>query len=76
MRLTKEKLELQAKVDAFEEMDMQTKVTKFGANMQEQVALVLRPFLDFMDYFKLFKAHNMVVLMLDPCFKNLSLVGD
>jgi hypothetical protein len=66
MRLTKEKLELQAKVDASEEMDMHIKVKKLGANMQEQVTLVLRPFLDFMDCFKIFKAHNMVVLMLDP----------
>jgi hypothetical protein len=29
-----------------------------------------------MDCFKLLKAHNMVVLMLDPWFKDLSLVGD
>jgi hypothetical protein len=29
-----------------------------------------------MDCFKLFKVHNMVVLMLDPWFKNLNLVGD
>jgi hypothetical protein len=29
-----------------------------------------------MDYFKLFKAQNMVALMLDPWFKNLNLVGD
>ncbi len=66
MKLTKEKLELQAKVDASKEMDMHTKVKKLGANMREQIALVLRPFLDFMDCFKLFKAHNMVALMLDP----------
>jgi hypothetical protein len=62
VKLTKDKLELQVEVDAFEEMDMCIKVKKLGANMREQVALVLRPFLDFMDCFKLFKAHNMVVL--------------
>jgi hypothetical protein len=33
VRLTKEKLELQAKVDAFEEMDMRTKLKILGANM-------------------------------------------
>jgi hypothetical protein len=55
---------------------MRTKVKKLGANMQEQVVHVLRPFLDFMDCFKLSKVHNMVVIMLDPWFKNLSLVGD
>jgi hypothetical protein len=76
VKLTKEKLELQVEVDASEKMDMRTKVKKLGANMQEQVALVLRPFLDFMDCFKFSKAHNMVGLMLDPQFKDLSLVGD
>ncbi len=52
---------------------MRTKVKKFGANMREQVALVLRPFLDFMDCFKLYKAHNMVALMLNPQFKDLKI---
>jgi hypothetical protein len=33
VRLTKKKLELQAKVYASEEMDMHTKVKKLGANM-------------------------------------------
>jgi hypothetical protein len=44
--------------------------------MQKQVDIVLRPFLDLMDCFKLSKVHNMVALMLDPCFKDLSLMGD
>ncbi len=55
---------------------MRTKVKKLGANMQKQVAFILRPFLDFVDCFKLSKVHNMVVLMLDPRFKDLSLIGD
>jgi len=76
VRFTKEKLELQVEVDAFEDMDMHPKVKKLGANMREQVALVLRPFLDFMDCFKHSEAHNMVVLMLDPRFKDLSLMGN
>jgi hypothetical protein len=38
--------------------------------------IVFRPFLDFMDSFKLSKAHNMFALMLDPYFKDLSLMGD
>ncbi len=53
---------------------MCTKVKKLGANMLKQVAFVLRPFFDFMDCFKLYKVHNMVVLMFDPRFKDLSLV--
>jgi hypothetical protein len=75
VKLTKERLELQVEVDATKEMDMHTKVKKLGANMRKQVSHVLRPFLDFMDCFKLSKAHNMVALMLDCWFKNLSLVG-
>jgi hypothetical protein len=34
-------------------MDIYTKVKKLGANMRKQVAHVLKPFLDFMDCFKL-----------------------
>ncbi len=55
---------------------MHTKVKKLSANMQKQVTLVLRPFLDFMNCFKLSKGHNMVALMLDIRFKDLSLLGD
>ncbi len=76
VRLTKEKLELQVEVDAFKEMDMCTKVKKLSANMQKQVAILLRPFLDFMDCFKLSKVHNMVIFMLDLQFKDLNIVGD
>ncbi len=76
VQLFKYRLDLQAKVDVVEDMDMCMKVKQLGANMRLQVAIVLRPFLDFMDSFKLFKTHNVLVLMLDPCFKDLSLVGD
>ncbi len=76
MKLTKEKLELQTKVDVSKEMDMRSKVKKLGANMRKQLALVLRPFLDFMDCFKLSKTHNVIALMLDARFKDLSLMGD
>lgn len=44
--------------------------------MQLHVAIVLRPFLDFMDFFKQSKAHNMLALMLNPQFKDKSLVKD
>jgi hypothetical protein len=67
---------LQVEVDAAQEVDMHIRVKQLGANMWLQVAIVLRPFLNFMDSFKLSKAHNMLVLMLDPRFKDLSLVGN
>jgi hypothetical protein len=70
VHLFKDRLDLQVKVDVAKDMDMCMKMKQLGANMQLQVAFVLRPFLDFMDSFKLSKAHNMLVLMLDPQFKD------
>jgi hypothetical protein len=66
VQLSKDRLELQAKVDVVKDMDMHTKVKQFGVNMQEQVIIIGRPFLDFMDSFKFSKAHNMLTIMLDP----------
>jgi hypothetical protein len=74
--LLKDRLDLQVEVDVAEDTYMCMKMKQLGANMQLQVAFVLGPLLDFMDFFKLFKAHNMYVLMLDPQFEDLSLVGD
>jgi hypothetical protein len=59
-------VEVASKVDVLEDMDMCTKVKQLGTNMWEQVAIILRPFLDFMDCFKIFKAHNMLAFMLYP----------
>jgi hypothetical protein len=59
-------LELQAEIDAIEKLDMCMKVKQVGANMQGQVIIIQKPFLDFMFSFKPAKAHNMVNLMLDP----------
>jgi hypothetical protein len=44
----KEKLELQIEIDAIEDMDTHMKVKQLNINMQKQVTIVLRPFLDFM----------------------------
>jgi len=65
-KLIKKKLELQAKVNATKEMDMCMKVKQLSANMWGQVVINMRPFLDFMDFFKPTKVHNMVAFMLDP----------
>ncbi len=54
VKLSKERLELQVEVDAVDEMDICTNEKKLGANMWEQIAHVLKPFLDFMDCFKFF----------------------
>jgi hypothetical protein len=43
---------------------------------ENQATIVFRPFLDFMDILKLFKAHNMLVFMLDPWFNDFNTLGD
>jgi hypothetical protein len=63
--LLKDRLDLQVEVDVAEDTYMCMKMKQLGANMQLQVAFVLGPLLDFMDFFKL-----------DPQFEDLSLVGD
>jgi len=74
VQLAKDRLILQAKVDVAQEVDMHIRVKQLGANMRLQVVIVLRPFFDFMDSFKLSTTHNMLAFMLDPRFKDLSLV--
>lgn len=57
-------------------MDICYEVKLFGANMHIHVVIVFRPFLDFMNNFKLSKARNMLMLMLDIWFKDFNLVGE
>jgi hypothetical protein len=56
-------LDLQVDVDVEEDIDMHMKVKQLGGNMPLQVTIVLRLLLDFMDSFKLSKAHNMLALI-------------
>lgn len=58
VKLSKETLELQAKIDAIEKMDMHMTMKQLGANMQGQVIIILKPFLDFIFSFKPTKAHK------------------
>jgi hypothetical protein len=48
---------VQAKIDVIEDMDMCTKVKQLGINMWEQVISFFKLFFDFMDVFKVSKAH-------------------
>jgi hypothetical protein len=66
VQISKDRLKLQAKIDVPKDMDMCTNMKQLGTNMWEQVAIILRPFLDFMDCFKILKVHNMLAFMLDP----------
>ncbi len=40
-------------------------------NMQQEDLKVIKPFLEFLKNFDSCQVHNMLVLMLDPCFKSL-----
>jgi hypothetical protein len=44
--------------------------------MDVEVINVLHPFLSFVESFSQEKAHNMVALMLDPCFKGMDCIMD
>jgi hypothetical protein len=56
---------------------MHTKVKQLGANiMWKQITIVLRPFPRFYGLLWIFKVQNIVVFMLNPWFKDLSLVVD
>ncbi len=44
--------------------------------MKQKMIIILNLFLDFMDYYKLSKVHDMLAFMLDLWFKNLNLVGN
>jgi hypothetical protein len=35
---------------------------------------VIKPFLDFLRFFDALQGHNMITIMLDPCFKALNIV--
>lgn len=65
VKFSKERLELQVEINAIEEMDMRMKVKLLGTNMRGHVIIAIKPFLDFMFFFKPIKAHNMVVLMVN-----------
>jgi hypothetical protein len=58
-------------------MNMHTKVKQLGANiMWKQITIVSKRILDFMDCFGLSKVHNIFVFMLNPRFKDLSILVD
>jgi hypothetical protein len=42
--------------------------------MQVEVIGVLKPFMAFASSFRPHHAHNMLVFLFDPCFKNLQLI--
>jgi hypothetical protein len=43
-------------------------------NMWHEVVKVLKPFLEFLKASNFYQVHNMLALMLDPCFKSLQAV--
>jgi hypothetical protein len=76
VKLSKERFELQVEIDAIEEMDMHMKMKQLVCQHAKASNYCFKAFLDFMFFFKPIKPHNMVALMLDPRFKDLSIVVD
>jgi hypothetical protein len=63
VQLSKDRLDLQAKVDVAKDMDIHMKVKQLGVTINNYY---IEAFLGFHYSFKLFKTHNMFILMLDP----------
>jgi hypothetical protein len=77
VKLEKEILGMEAKVDLTAFLDIRMKVKQLGANMREQVTHILvHLFLSFINCYNASKVHNMLAFMLDPHFKDFSLVRD
>lgn len=75
LKFSQEKRILEAAVGTAVRQDFGTKLKLLGIRIREEVITVLRPFLKFLDGFSKSAAHNMLCLMLDPRFKDLSLVS-
>lgn len=67
VKLGKENVELQAKIDVAQELDMCMKFKQLGVNMQEQVNLVFQPLFNFIDFFQPTKAHNIFSVQQHKC---------
>jgi hypothetical protein len=69
----------QFQVDGFgpnysETQDFDWELQVFRQNIHKQMVQVLNPFLSFMFSFQNNKAHKMLCMMLNPCYKGLGLV--
>jgi hypothetical protein len=56
--------------------DLDLKLQEFKLKMMTQVVNILSPFLAFALAYNQAKFHNMLVIMLDPCFKNTKVIWD
>jgi hypothetical protein len=55
--------------------DFEFELQAFCMCMMKEILVVLVPFLAFSFDYSLNKVHNMVALMLDPCFKSFDVEG-
>ncbi len=59
---------------SLETHDFDAELQVLQQHIQKQVVIVLQPFLSFLLSFQEHNTHNMLSMMLDPCFKRLGLV--
>jgi hypothetical protein len=69
------KLEM-VKIQAFDLRQLYSELLEFKLKMNSHVIDVLTPFLTFSSSYIDAKAHNMLVVMLDLCFKNIKIIQD
>jgi hypothetical protein len=56
--------------------DINLGLLKFKLRMNSQVTNVLSPFLAFSNFYINVKAHDMMIIVLDSCFKNMKVIQD
>ncbi len=66
----------QALNQPFLRKDFDSNIQEFKLRMMGQVLNALGPFLPFYESYIVAKAHNMLAIMLDPCFKNMKIIWD
>ncbi len=66
----------QALNQPFIQRDFDLELPEFKLTMMGQVLNALGPFLAFFESYIIVKAHNMLAIMLDTCFKNMKVIWD
>jgi hypothetical protein len=67
---------IQALNQPFIQGDFDLELQEFKLKMMGQVLNALGPFLPFSKSYIIAKAHNMLAIMLDFCFKNMKIIRD
>ncbi len=67
-------VKIQALIQPLISNDFESKLIELKLGINSQLINVLTPFLAFFGSYINTKAHNMLVIILDPCFKNMKFI--